>query len=256
MTGPKTVLVTLNVQGIGPEAATRPEHELHGRDGHGRYTYGGGLARVLDMLRRQEIRATLFWPAFEAERCRDLLEQSLRDGHEAASQGNAFEDLTALGEREAEVLQRGRDRLAALTGQAPRGFRWTGGGFSPRTLPLLRELGYRYDSSAIDDDAPYALDADGAPGMVELPWSEGLCDASHFSRRVTQDRAYAHLAEQGDALLAAEGYACLTLHPRADNGVGRAARLQMIERLLDRLRAAGARYARCDDLAREHAAAA
>lgn len=48
----------------------------------------------------------------------------------------------------------------------------------------------------------------------------------------------------------------MTLHPRADNGVGRAARLQMIERLLDRLRAAGARYARCDDLAREHAAAA
>lgn len=254
MTAPKTVLVTLNVQGIGPEAATRPEHELHGRDGHGRYTYGGGLARVLDMLRRQQIRATLFWPAFEAERCRDLLEQSLRDGHEAASQGNAFEDLATLGEREAEVLQRGRDRLAALTGQAPLGFRWTGGGFSPRTLPLLRELGYRYDSSAIDDDAPYPLDDDGAPGMIELPWSEGLCDASHFSRRVTQDRAYAHLAEQGDALLAADGYACLTLHPRADNGVGRAARLRMIEGLLDRLRAAGAHYARCGDLASEHAA--
>ncbi len=256
MTAPTTVLVTLNVQGIGPEAAARPEHELHGRDGHGRYTYGGGLARVLDMLRRQEIRATLFWPAFEAERCRGLLERSLRDGHEAASQGNAFEDLATLGEREAGVLQRGRDRLAALTGQAPQGFRWTGGGFSARTLPLLRELGYRYDSSAIDDDAPYALDADGAPGMIELPWSEGLCDASHFGRRVTQDRAYAHLAEQGDALLAAEGYACLTLHPRADNGVGRAARLQMIERLLDRLRAAGAGFARCDDLAREHAAGA
>ncbi|WP_459655736.1 polysaccharide deacetylase family protein, partial [Achromobacter xylosoxidans] len=105
------------------------------------------------MLRRQQIRATLFWPAFEAERCRDLVEQSGRDGHEAASQGNAFEDLATLGEREADVLQRGRDRLTALTGQAPQGFRWTGGGFSPRTLPLLRELGYRYDSSAIDDDA-------------------------------------------------------------------------------------------------------
>ena len=244
----KTVLVTINVQGIGPEAATQPEASLHGRDAHGRYTYGGGLARVLDMLRRQGIRATLFWPVFEAERCRGLLEQSLRDGHEAASQGNAYEDLPALGEREGEVLERARDRLAALTGSAPQGFRYASG-FTANTVPLLHQLGYRYDSSAIDDDAPYMLDADGGPGMVELPWSEGLCDATHFSRRVTQDRAYAHWVEQGDALLAAEGYACLTLHPRADNGVGRAARLLKVEQLLERFRAAGASFKTCADLA-------
>ena len=248
MSADKTVLVTLNVQGIGPEAATQPEASLHGRDAHGRYTYGGGLARVLDMLRRQDIRATLFWPVFEAERCRDLLEQSLRDGHEAASQGNAYEDLPALGEREGEVLERARDRLAALTGSVPQGFRYASG-FTANTVPLLHQLGYRYDSSAIDDDAPYMLDADGGPGMVELPWSEGLCDATHFSRRVTQDRAYAHWVEQGDALLAAEGYACLTLHPRADNGVGRAARLLKVEQLLERFRAAGASFKTCADLA-------
>ncbi len=254
MSADKAVLVTINVQGIGPEAATQPEPSLHGRDAHGRYTYGGGLARLLDMLRRQGIRATLFWPVFEAERCRDLLEQSLRDGHEAASQGNAFEDLPSLGAREGEVLERARDRLAELIGSAPQGFRYPGA-FSANTVPLLRQLGYRYDSSAIDDDAPYALDADGGAGMVELPWSEGLCDATHFSRRVTQDRAYAHWVEQGDALLAAEGYACLTLHPRADNGVGRAARLQKVEQLLERFRAAGAAFKTCSELAAAHAPA-
>lgn len=253
MTADKTVLVTLNVQGIGPEAAVQPEAALHGRDAHGRYTYGGGLARVLDMLRRQSIRATLFWPVFEAERCRGLLEQSLRDGHEAASQGNAYEDLSALGDREGEVLERARDRLAQMAGARPRGFRWIGSAFSPRTVPLLRQLGYSYDSSAIDDDAPYPMDADGGTGMVELPWSEGLCDATHFSRRVTQDRAYAHWVEQGDALLAASGYACLTLHPRADIGVGRAARLQKVELLLERLRAAGADFKTGAQLAAQHA---
>jgi len=251
MSADKTLLVTINVQGIGPEAATQPEASLHGRDAHGRYTYGGGLARVLDMLRRQDIRATLFWPVFEAERCRGLLEQSLRDGHEAASQGNAYEDLPALGEREGEMLERARYRLAALTGSAPQGFRY-GSAFTANTVPLLHQLGYRYDSSAIDDDAPYALDADGGPGMVELPWSEGLCDATHFSRRVTQDRAYTHWVEQGDALLAAEGYACLTLHPRADNGVGRAARLQKVEQLLERFRRAGAGFKTCAELAAEY----
>ncbi|MEN4917780.1 polysaccharide deacetylase family protein [Achromobacter spanius] len=254
MSAAKTVLVTLNVHGIGPEAATQDEAALHGRDAHGRYAYGGGLARVLDMLRRQDIRATLFWPVFEAERCRGLLEQSLRDGHEAASHGNAFEDLSTLGEREGEVLARARERLAELTGAAPQGFRHASSGFSARTIPLLQQLGYRYDSSAIDDDAPYALDADGGAGMVELPWSEGLCDATHFSRRVTQDRAYAHWVEQGDALLAADGYACLTLHPRADNGVGRAARLQKVEQLLERFRAQGAAFVTGAELASRHAA--
>lgn len=249
MSAAKTVLVTVNVQGIGPEAASQPESTLYGRDAHGRYTYGGGLARVLDMLRRQEIRATLFWPVFEAERCRTLLEQSLRDGHEAAAQGNAFEDLSTLGEREAEVLSRAHERLTELTGVAPQGFRNTHSAFSAHTISLLHQVGYRYDSSAIDDDAPYPLDDDGGPGMVELPWSEGLCDATHFSRRVTQDRAYAHWVEQGDALLAADGYACLTLHPRADNGVGRAARLQKVEQLLQRFRDAGAGFATANAVA-------
>ncbi|WZB74869.1 polysaccharide deacetylase family protein [Achromobacter insuavis] len=255
MTAPKTVLVTLNVQGIGPEAAARPEHELHGRDGHGRYTYGGGLARVLDMLRRQEIRATLFWPAFEAERCRDLLEQSLRDGHEAASQGNAFEDLATLGEREAEVLQRGRDRLAALTGQAPQGFRWTGGGFSAhpalaaraglplrqqrhrrrRALRAGRRRRPRHDRTALERGPvrrqPFRPPRDPGPR---------LCAPGRTGRRAAGGRGL-RLPDAAPARRQRRG----TRRP-----------LQMIERLLDRLRAAGAGFARCDDLAREHAAGA
>jgi hypothetical protein len=55
--------------------------------------------------------------------------------------------------------------------------------------------------------------------------------------------------EQGDALLATDGYACLTLHPRADNGVGRAARLVKVEQLLERFRAAGASFKTSSELA-------
>jgi peptidoglycan/xylan/chitin deacetylase (PgdA/CDA1 family) len=245
-----TVLLTVNVHGIGPEAAATPPGELQGRFAHGRYTYGGGLERVLDMLRSKDVPATFFWPVFEAERCGDLLQRCLREGHEAASHGNAFEDLAQLGDGEGELLERARDRLAALTGSRPAGFRYTGSSFTPNTLPLLRQLGYAYDSSAIDDDAPYALAADGGGAMVELPWSEGLCDATYFGHRLTQDRALAHFLEQADALLDVDGYACLTLHPRADYGVGRAARLQMMEGLIDHLRERhGAQFKTCRALA-------
>lgn len=246
-----TTLVTVNVHGLGPEAATAPEEELFGRLAHGRYTYRIGLARVLESLRRSEIRATFFWPVFEAERCRALLEQCLADGHEVAAHGLAFEDHIGLGEREDAVLEEAHARLTALCGTAPVGFRAPTGTLSDRTIPILRRLGYRYDSSFIDDDVPYPLDGDGGAGMVELPVSEGLTDATHFGRRMTQSRAEAFLVEAWDALLATDGYACLTLHPRADIGIGRAARITMIERLFERARARGSDFRLCRDVAAE-----
>lgn len=246
----RTLLITINVHGTGPEAARAPGTTLYGRDAHGRYSYGDGLARLLDMLKRQNILATFFWPVYEAEQTGALLQRCLHEGHEIASHGYAFEDLATLDQDgQAELLERARDRLTALTGTRPAGFRQTWGGFTERTLPLLSALGYRYDSSAIDDDMPYSLAQDGGGDMIELPWSEGLCDATHFSRRATQQRARDHFDEQANALLDVAGYACLTLHPRADYGVGRAARLVMVEDLLGKLREGGAHYATCSDIA-------
>ena len=245
----RTTLVTVNVHGVGPEAASAPEDELFGKLAHGRYTYRIGLARLMESLRRCEIRATFFWPVFEAERCRALLERCLADGHEVAAHGLAFEDHSGLGDREDAVLEQAHARLTELAGTAPVGFRAPTGTLSLRTIPILRRLGYRYDSSFVDDDAPYALDGDGGAGMVELPVSEGLTDATHFGRRMTQSRAEAFLVEAWDALLATDGYACLTLHPRADLGVGRAARLVMVERLFDRARRQGSDFRLCRDVA-------
>lgn len=247
----RTTLVTVNVHGVGPEAASAPEEELFGRLGLGRYTYRIGLARMLDSLRRSEIKATFFWPVFEAERCRALLERCLADGHEVASNGLAFEDHIGLGDREDAVLERAHSRLAALCGTAPVGFRAPTGTLSDRTIPILQRLGYRYDSSFIDDDAPYPLDGDGGAGMVELPVSQGLTDATHFGQRLTQSRAEAFMIEAWDALLATDGYACLTLHPRADLGVGRAARITMIERLFERARGLGSEFRQCREVAAE-----
>jgi hypothetical protein len=76
--------------------------------------------------------------------------------------------------------------------------------------------------------------------MVELPFSEGLVDATHFRRRVTQDRAEAHLAQELDGLLGYSGYACLSIHPRADLGLARSSRLKILDRLVTRARDLGA----------------
>src|SRR5690606_6430364 len=115
-------------------------------------------------------------------------------------------------------------------------FRSPNGTLSPKTLPLLESLGYLYDSSFVDDDAPYSLAGDGAAGMVELPWFEGLSDATHFGRRLTQNRAFKFLEEEFEALIGVEGYASITLHPRADIGMARESRLQQFAEFIAAIR--------------------
>lgn len=247
----RIVALTVNVHGLGPEAATEPASALHGRFAHGSYAYHRGLARLLDALRAAEVRATLFWPSSEAERCPALLERCLAEGHEVAAHGRAFEDHMRLEPaEEAALLEAAHAALTARCGAAPLGFRAPTGTLSAASFGLLHRLGYRYDSSQVDDDAPYALAADGAPGMVELPWSEGLSDATHFGRRLTQSRAEAFLTEELDALLPADGFACITLHPRGDLGLAREARLPVLLRLIDRARRMhGAEFRLCRDIA-------
>lgn len=255
MTG--SLLITVNVHGIGPEAAGIPEAELFGRDAHGRYTYRIGLARLLDALRDDGLPATFFWPAMEAERLPHLVERCLRDGHEIASHGRAFEDHAALGrEAEAAAIGQAHETLLRLSGSPPRGFRSPTGTLSPDTIPILQSLGYLYDSSFLDDDSPYGLGVHGGERMVELPVSEGLTDATHFRRRVTQDRAEELMREELTALLAVDGYACLTFHPRADIGVGRAARLPLIRRLVELAGEQGAKPVLCSWLAQHFRATA
>ncbi|GGJ42924.1 polysaccharide deacetylase family protein [Neoroseomonas lacus] len=247
----RIVALTVNVHGLGPEAATEPASALYGRFAHGGYAYHRGLARLLDALRAAGVPATFFWPSSEAARCPALLERCLADGHEVAAHGRAFEDHMTLGAaEEAAILEEAHDALTACCGTAPLGFRAPTGTLAASTFGTLHRLGYRYDSSNVDDDAPYALAADGAPGMVELPLSEGLTDATHFGRRLTQSRAEAFLTEELDALLPADGFACITLHPRGDLGLAREARIPILLRLLDRARAVhGAEFRLCRDIA-------
>ena len=56
--------------------------------------------------------------------------------------------------------------------------------FSPNTLSLLREIGFRYESSLMADDRPYELLQDGMPtGIVDIPVEWILDDAPLFDPR-------------------------------------------------------------------------
>lgn len=98
-----------------------------------------GLARVLKLLEKCSVRATIFTTAYYAENNPDQMKALVAGGHKLASHMYFHTDYNPI------HLLLSRQKLEDITGHPVFGFR------SPRLKPmrtkLLREAGYRYDSS-------------------------------------------------------------------------------------------------------------
>jgi polysaccharide deacetylase family protein (PEP-CTERM system associated) len=109
------------------------------------------MERLLDLLRGQNVRATLFWLGWVAERHRDLLRKCVQEGHEIASHGYAHVLAHQAGPKNfREDIRRGKMVLEDIIGHAVKGFRAPGFSIMDDTLwafDEIREAGYTYDSS-------------------------------------------------------------------------------------------------------------
>jgi peptidoglycan-N-acetylglucosamine deacetylase len=99
----------------------------------------------------------------------DAIKKSGR--HEFGVHGWIHEmNMTLPDSVERALVRRALDDLTRITGRRPTGYRAPSWNFSPNTLSILRELGFRYESSLMADDSPYEILQNGQPtGIVELP---------------------------------------------------------------------------------------
>lgn len=98
-----------------------------------------GLERVLDLLARRGVRATLFTTGVFAEARPGLVQRAVRDGHEIASHGwshSSWNDSDAA---------RSRGALERVAGTPVRGFRMAR--MAPVGESVLADAGYTYNSS-------------------------------------------------------------------------------------------------------------
>jgi peptidoglycan/xylan/chitin deacetylase (PgdA/CDA1 family) len=212
-----------------------------------RGTYGPrrGLPRILALLERRGVPATFFLPALIFELHPEAVAAIRRGGrHGIGYHGYAHESVTSLApEAERDALARGL-ALFHAAGVRPTSFRSASWDFSRATLGLIRDAGFRVDSSLMADDRPYELLADGEPsGIVELPVDWSLDDWPHFQLEWdgplpvrSPDDVLALWRAELDAARSEGSAFVLTLHPQV---IGRASRLAMLERLLDHADAAG-----------------
>ncbi|MDR3376081.1 MAG: polysaccharide deacetylase family protein [Ancalomicrobiaceae bacterium] len=225
------------------------------------FDYGmrAGLWRFLDAFDARGIAATFMMCGRAVERVPDLAREVVLAGHEPAVHGWRWRPHSLYADRASERadIVRSRAVIASATGVAPVGFMCRGGQ-SPWTREILAELGFSYDSNALDDDLPYWETTAGGP-MLILPYGfdtndmkffhpNGFVQPADFSSYV--DAALGVLTDEAEA--GKSSMLSIGLHLRI---CGRPGRFAAVRSILDRLDRAGSAVwiARRQDIAR-HAA--
>ncbi|MDA9475425.1 polysaccharide deacetylase [Bradyrhizobium sp. CCBAU 65884] len=146
------------------------------------FDYGmrSGLWRFLDAFADADVRSTFMMCGRAVERVPELARAVIEAGHEPAVHGWRWlpHALYADAETERRDIEKTRNVIAHATGVGPVGF-MTRGSQSAWTRDILIDLGFAYDSNALDDDLPYwSRSPHGS--MLILPYGFDTNDMKFF----------------------------------------------------------------------------
>lgn len=207
----------------------------------GEYGPRVGVPRILKMLEKHGVPVTFFIPAVSAQLHPEAVDAILKSPlkHEIGVHGWVHERLTELSaEEERDLTRRAFDFWTQRLGHKPAGIRTPSWDFTSETLPLIRELGFLYDSSLMGDDRPYEILAEGKPtGLVELPVEWILDDYTYYSydrpsyayHRMGDSDVFEIYRGEFDKAYEEGALFLLTMHPFV---TGHRSRLAMLERLI------------------------
>ena len=197
--------------GLGPRGF--PDYA---RLSHREYGHRVGIFRVLDVLDKYGIKATVAMDVRTAENYPYLVKHCLGRGAEIIGHGIAVTQMLNSNmpeEEEREYIHASVEALRRATGSAPTGWLGPEYGESSRTPQLLAQAGIQYVCDWTNDEQPYPMgDLFALPIMLELDDLNALWD-----RRVPVDR-YGELLKEGFETLYHDGeqngrVMVLNLHP-------------------------------------------
>lgn len=243
------VIVTVDYD--GPSHDVGQGYPPLGAHSTGRYSARRGVPRHLDIFARLGIKATFFVPGFDAECYPGSVADILAEGHEIGAHGYEHERVLFPPDEEERRLKLTHDILGNMMGTAPTGWRSPSGQKTHTTLKVLSALGYQYDASDKDFDAPYLLDLGDGNQMVEIPNNTfSLDDHPWFNYSKTPvSEVLETWRQEFDSIYAERGFFFLSVHPRAGWGSGSPSRSAAMEDLLSYMQShEGVRFMTCQDV--------
>lgn len=164
----KKICATLTV---AFEAFTRGGHFKKTKPGevnlvsisHANYGGNAGIWRILEILERNKVRATIDVNGLACEKWPKAVRALADAGNEIAGHGTMNDiKMTDLSLDEQRKEIRACTRIITETaGRRPVGWVSPGGHHSAETLQLLAEDGYTWSGDQCDDDLPYLVDTGG-----------------------------------------------------------------------------------------------
>lgn len=163
-----------------------------------------GVWRMLEVLERHQIKATFMMCGYAVQRSPAVAHRVVAAGHEPASHGWRWRPHSDFTDREAEraSLVQCLEVIESITKFRPVGF-FCRGSQSEFTRDLLIDLGFSYDSNALDDDLPYWATSPSGRKILAVPYALDTNDMKFFHPNgfVTAEEFVAYVKAAIDALL-------------------------------------------------------
>ena len=149
----------------------------------GNYGAYEGVPRILRILKAHQIPVTFNVPGEVADLFPQIVLDIFGNGHEIGNHGYSHVWPEKFETRKDELCeyQRANERLRALTGVSPIGFRSPAWEFSKYTPDILVELGIQYSSNMMHRDSIHQLEVFGEKKrLIEFPIHWAMDDAAYW----------------------------------------------------------------------------
>ncbi len=162
-----------------------PDYQNHTRRLHGLRV---GYFRVLEILERYGVKATITFNSSVAESYPYLVERALKGGHGLVARGVSARQMISqsMSEQEEKThIQHSIDTLERISGRSVKGWAGQDMGESDRTPRILKELGLTHVIDWPNDDIPYPMDVsgNGDTPLISIPNQTEWDDAELFAVR-------------------------------------------------------------------------
>ena len=208
------IVMSLNCMELNPPEGSFQSPQLAGglgprpypdypRQSHREYGHRVGIFRVLDVLERHALPATVAVDALTAEGYPALMAELVSRGCEVIAHGlSASQMITSrmTQQQEHDYIVRSIEACRRATGNAPLGWLGPEYGESHRTPALLAEAGLRYVCDWTNDEQPYPMTTPSGE-LYALPLLWELDDVNAmWDRRLSADRYGKLLVEAFEGL--------------------------------------------------------